>query len=216
MVYGLARLAGLAVRLAALRAELAELAAVRERLRLARDTHDLLGLGLSTVALKTDLVAQLIGRDDVRARHELGELLRICVTARTDVRLIAGESLRLSFDTELRLAMDILTASGVAVRLPDPPPRAPEHVDAVLATVMREAVTNILRHSTARLCSIVLAAEDGVLRLVIRNDGVAETSGVPGNGLANLSDRVESADGQFTARRTEAEFELLAEFPSLP
>jgi len=214
MVYGLSRFAGLAVRLAVLRAELAELAAVRERLRLARDTHDLLGLGLAIVALKTDLVAALIGRDEARARHELGELLRICVTARTDVQLIAGERLRLSFDTELRLARDILTSSGIAVDLPDPPPRAPEHVDAVLATVVREAVTNILRHSTARRCEIALAVEDGVLTLRIRNDGATNGTGSPGRGLANLGDRVESVDGRFTARRTGAEFELLAEFPA--
>jgi two-component system sensor histidine kinase DesK len=218
VVYGLSRLAGLAVRLAGLRAELAELAATRERLRLARDTHDLLGLGLSTVALKTDLVDALIGRDDDRARHELGELLRICVTARTDVRRIVGASLQLTFDTELRLARDILTSSGIAVRLPDPEARAPSHVDAVLATVVREAVTNILRHSRAGRCSIVLTTSDGV-RLTIRNDGVATSPGlsppdVPGKGLANLGARVSSAAGHFTTHRTGTEFEVSAEFPA--
>jgi len=71
MAYGLSRLAGLAVRLANRREDLAAVAAVRERLRLARDTHDLLGLGLSTVALKSDLIAALIGRDD--ARDDSGE-----------------------------------------------------------------------------------------------------------------------------------------------
>ena len=214
VVYGLSRLAGLAARLAALRAELAELAATRERLRLARDTHDLLGLGLSTVALKTDLVAALIDRDEDRARHELGELLRICVSARTDVRRIVGESLRLTFDTELRLARDILTSSGVAVRLPDPAVRAPAHVDAVLATVVREAVTNILRHSSAARCAITLTTADGV-HLTIRNDGVrpAPPDG-PGHGLANLCARVSSAAGHVTTRRTETEFELSATFPA--
>jgi two-component system sensor histidine kinase DesK len=214
VVYGLSRLAGLAVRLAALRAELAELAATRERLRLARDTHDLLGLGLSTAALKTDLVTALIGRDDDRARHELGELLRICVTARTDVRRIVGESLRLTFDTELRLARDILTSSGVAVRLPDSASHAPSHVDAVLATVVREAVTNILRHSRASRCSITLTTSDGV-HLTIRNDGVTPSPGDRGRGLANLDARVTSAAGRFTARRTGTEFELSAEFPQV-
>jgi two-component system sensor histidine kinase DesK len=217
VVYGLSRLAGLAVRLAALRAELAELAATRERLRLARDTHDLLGLGLSTAALKTDLVAALIGRDDDRARQELGDLLRVCVTARIDVRRIVGETLRLTFDTELRLARDILTSSGVAVRLPDAAARAPSHVDAVLATVVREAVTNILRHSSASRCSITLTTSD-VVRLTIRNDGVAPPGaarppGVQGRGLVNLGARVSSAAGHFTTRRTGTEFELSAEFP---
>jgi two-component system sensor histidine kinase DesK len=176
-------------------------------------------LGLSTVALKTDLVAALIDRDDDRARHELGELLRICVTARTDVRRIVEDGAPLTFDTELLLARDILTSSGVAVRLPDPTTRAPSQVDAVLATVVREAVTNILRHSRASQCSIALSTSDGV-RLTISNDGVAPRTDDPvlpggaGRGLANLGDRVTAAAGRFTTRRTETEFELSAEFPA--
>ncbi len=221
LVYGLSRLAGLAVRLAALRVELAELAAVRERLRLARDTHDLLGLGLSAVALKTDLVAALIGKDNARVRHELDELLWLCLKAGNDARLVAEESLRLSLATELGLAYDILTSSGIVVRLPDrPPPTATEvdkEVDAVLATVVREAVTNILRHSAARFCTIALADDGGMLRLRISNDGVAEDVGREarehGNGLTNLRARVEAVDGRFTAHRTVGEFELLAELP---
>jgi two-component system sensor histidine kinase DesK len=212
VVYGLSRLARLAVRLAALRAELAELTAVRERLRLARDTHDLLGLGLSTVALKTDLVAALIDHDNDRARHELSELLRICLIARTDVRHIVDESLRLTFDTELRLARDILTSSGVVVHLPDPATRPPSHVDAVLATVIREAVTNILRHTNASQCSITLTTSHSV-HLTIRNNGVTPSPEVPGQGLVNLGTRVSSAAGRFTTRHTDTEFELSAEFP---
>jgi two-component system, NarL family, sensor histidine kinase DesK len=216
LVYGLSRLSELAVRLAALRSELAELAAVRERLRLARDTHDLLGLGLSAVALKTDLIAALIGRDDRRAARELDELLRLCDTAAGDARMVAEERLRLSFTTELGLADDILTSSGIAVRLPDRAPVVPEELDEVLATVVREAVTNILRHSAAQVGTIALTDEDGVLCLRIRNDGVAEDvvpDGVGGHGLVNLRARVEAAGGRFTARRPGGEFELSATFP---
>lgn len=219
MVYGLSRLTGLAVRLAALREELAELAAVREQLRLARDTHDLLGLGLSAVALKTDLIAALIGRDDAKVRHELDELLWLCLKAGNDARLVAEESLQLTFASELGLAFDILTSSGMEVRLPDQPSPAQKEVDkevdVVLATVVREAVTNILRHSVARHCSIALAADGSVLRLSIRNDGVLEN--VPadslGHGLGNLRARVEDVAGRFTARRAGGEFELVAELP---
>lgn len=220
LVYGLSRLAELAVRLADLREELAEYAAVRERLRLARDTHDLLGLSLSAVALKTDLVAALIGRDDDRAAHELDELLRLCLAAGNDARLVAEESLRLSFVTELGLAFDILTSSGITVRLPDQAPpsqnEVDKQIDVVLATVVREAVTNIIRHSAAQLCTIVLADADGVLRLRIRNDGVADDlpdEADPGQGLTNLRARVEAVDGRFTAQRAVGEFELLVEFP---
>jgi two-component system sensor histidine kinase DesK len=219
MVYGLSRLAGLAVRLAALREELAELAAVREQLRLARDTHDLLGLGLSAVALKTDLVAALIGRDDARVRHELDELLWLCLKAGNDARLVAEESLQLTFASELGLAFDILTSSGIEVRLPDQPPpsqkEVDKEVDVVLATVVREAVTNILRHSAARHCAIDLTADGTVLRLNISNDGVIEAvpEEVLGHGLGNLRARVEDVAGRFSARRTGRDFEIEAELP---
>jgi two-component system sensor histidine kinase DesK len=220
LVYGLSRLAELAVRLADLREELAEYAAVRERLRLARDTHDLLGLSLSAVALKTDLAAALIGRDENRAVHELDELLRLCLAAGNDARLVAEESLRLSFVTELGLAFDILTSSGITVRLPDQAPpsqnEVDKEIDVVLATVVREAVTNIIRHSAAQLCTIALADANGMLRLRIHNDGVADDLPAetdPGQGLTNLRDRVEAVDGRFTAQRVVGEFELLVEFP---
>jgi two-component system sensor histidine kinase DesK len=213
LVYGLAWLTRLAVRSAALREEVAELAAVRERLRLARDTHDLLGLSLSAMALKTDLVTALIGRDDARARCELDELLWLCAKAAHDARLVATESLRLSFTSELGLAFDILTSSGIAVSLPDTTPPTPKDVDVVLATVVREAVTNILRHSAALHCTITLAVVDDVLRLRIGNDGLVEEEHGCGSGLANLRTRVEVADGRFTAGRAGREFEVVAELP---
>ncbi len=220
MVFGLSRLTGLAMRVAALREELAELAAVREQLRLARDAHDLLGLGLSAVTLKADLVGALIGRDHERVRHELDELLWLCLKAGNDARMVAEESLRLTFVSELGLAYDILTSSGITVRLPDRPPPTPEEidkeVDVALATVVREAVTNILRHSAARLCTISLTDDSGGLKLSVRNDGVLGDTpgdGAIGHGLANLRSRVEDVSGRFTARATTGEFELLAEFP---
>ena len=82
LVFGLTRLAQLAVQLENLRGELARKAVAGERLRLARDTHDLLGLGLSAIAMKADLIGKLIGRDDARAGEEIAELARICATAR--------------------------------------------------------------------------------------------------------------------------------------
>jgi two-component system sensor histidine kinase DesK len=218
LVYGLGRLTNLAVRLADLREELAELAAVRERLRLTRDTHDLLGLGLSAIALKTDLIAALTGRDHARVRHELDELLWLCLKSGNDARLVAAESLRLSFASELGLAFDILTSSGIAVRLPDQPAPSQREVDqdldVVMATVVREAVTNILRHSAALNCTITLAIIDDMLRLRIGNDGVVEEEpGCPGRGLSNLRARVEVVEGRFTTRRAEGEFEVVAELP---
>ena len=158
MVYGLSRLARLAVQLEALRGELARSAVLGERLRVSRDTHDLLGLGLSAIALKADLILRLIGRDDSRARGEIAEMARICATARTDMRLVTGEAAYLPLDAELTAAQQLLASVGIDVRADIATMPVPAAAGAVLVPLLREAVTNILRHSGARNASIEMAA----------------------------------------------------------
>ena len=143
LVYGLTRLAQLAVQLEALRGGLAQKAVLDERLRVARDTHDLLGLGLSAIALKADLINRLLGRDDARARTEIGELARICATARADVRLVIGEARDLPLEAELEAAREVLASAGVNVRISITATPAPDAAAAVLVPVLREGVTNI-------------------------------------------------------------------------
>jgi two-component system, NarL family, sensor histidine kinase DesK len=219
LVYGLTRLAQLAAQLADLRGELARKAVVGERLRMARDTHDLLGLGLSAIAMKADLIGKLIGRDDARAGEEIADLARICATARADVRLVAGEARDPALDAELAAARDVLASAGIEVRLhvgADPPPAAA----AVLVPVLREAVTNILKHSRASYCVLELSAEPGRLLLSISNDGTDNAGGGPlaaagraGDGLRNLAARLEAAGGRQTATREDGTFSLAVELP---
>jgi two-component system sensor histidine kinase DesK len=220
LVYGLTRLAQLAVQLEGLRGELARKAVAGERLRVARDTHDLLGLGLSAIAMKADLIGKLIGRDDPRAGEETAELARICATARADVRLVAGEARDLPLDAEFAAARDVLASAGIDVRMrvsADPPPETA----AVLVPVIREAVTNILKHTSARCCTLQLTADGtGQLQLLISNDGSdgsgsapLATAGRSGNGLRNLTARLEAAGGQLTAAREDGTFSLSVELP---
>ena len=224
LVYGLTRLAQLAVQLENLRGELARRAVAGERLRVARDTHDLLGLGLSAIAMKADLIGKLIGRDSARAGEEIAELARICATARADVRLVAGEARDLPIDAELAAARDVLASAGIDVRMrvsADPPPE----LATVLAPVVREAVTNILKHSSASYCVLEMTADARLLRLSISNDGSTSTGstgpgsgalaadGRTGNGLRNLAARVEAVGGRQTAIREEGTFSLAVELP---
>jgi two-component system, NarL family, sensor histidine kinase DesK len=174
MVYGLSWLAGLARELEGLRDQLAWMAAVRERLRVARDVHDLLGLGLSAVALKADLIGALIGRDEGRAAAEIEEMSRICATVRADLRLVTGDGKRLSLAAELAAAKQILSSAGIKVRASIPGGSLPAAADEVLAPVLREAVTNILRHAAATACVIEVSAYAGALRLHVGNDGAAQ------------------------------------------
>jgi len=236
MVYGLSRLAGLTRELEGLHDRLARMAAVRERLRVARDVHDLLGLGLSAVALKADLVGALIGRDDARAMAEIDEMCRICATVRADARLVTGDGRRLSLTAELASAKRILGSAGIDVRADIPGGPLPTAADEVLAPVLREAVTNILRHTTATACVIEVTACGGTLRLHVSNDGVTpNTPKIPkspgirrpavegpagadgrGLGLANLEARMRAAGGQLTIGQAGSRFSLTAELPLEP
>jgi two-component system sensor histidine kinase DesK len=220
VVYGLSRLTDLARRVEAARRELARMAVVQERLRVARDTHDLLGLGLSAIALKCDLAVRLIGRDDTRVRSELQQLVKIAVKARGDVLSVTGEAHhRLSLRTELTAARDTLASVGVEVRASVPAAPVPPAVDAVLATVLREATTNILRHATARQCTIRLATTEKLIRLRVTNDGVRspEASSTGGAGIGNLRARVRALGGQLTAGPDgDGRFEVAVEIPSTP
>jgi two-component system sensor histidine kinase DesK len=222
MVYGLSRLADLAARLAAVRGELVQAAALSERLRVTRDVHDLLGLGLSTIALKTDLIVRMLGRDDARARRETAELVRICARAQVDLRLVTDTDRQLSLAAELATAGEVLTAADIDVRVDVGHGPVPAGVDAVLATLLREAVTNVLRHSGARQCTVQTSTSDGFVQLRVSNDAVTGATGAPGaaeqerrggRGLANLTARAEACGGSFTAGRTGDRFEVVAEIP---
>ena len=215
LVYGLSWLAGLAVQLEGLRGELAAAAAEQERVRVARDTHDLLGLGLSAAALKTDLIGRLVGRDDAAARAEIAGLRRICAAATADIRLVTGGQ-HLSLDAELTQARELLVSAGIKVRGDLTAGPIPAQAEAVVAPVLREAVTNILRHSSARQCTIMTATGSGTFRLSVGNDGAygpPAGDGGSGHGLANLTTRVEAAGGRLTSRQAGEWFELDATIP---
>jgi two-component system sensor histidine kinase DesK len=234
LVYGLSRLGGLARQLEELRGELARTAVVQERLRAARDIHDLLGLGLSAIALKSDLITRLIGRDDPRTATEIGEMERICAAARADIRRVTGGSQRLSLAGELASARQILASAGIEVTTSTGTWPLPDRADAALAPVLRETVTNILRHSAATHCTIEATDDDGTLRLRVSNDGAAErpeasVSTGPaaarshpatpsarnggGSGLANLTARLQAAGGRLTTSHADGTFDLIAEIP---
>jgi two-component system, NarL family, sensor histidine kinase DesK len=220
LVYGLTRLAWLAVQLDDLRAELARKAVLGERLRVARDTHDLLGLGLSAIAMKADLIGRLIDRGDARAGTEIAELARICATARADMRLVTSEARDLPLDAELAAARDVLASAGIDVRADVSADLVPGAVTSVLVPVVREAVTNVLKHSSASCCVLEMTVGAGLLRLLISNDGSNDADNAPlaavgrtGSGLGNLAARVGAAGGRLSARRDGGQFSLVAEIP---
>jgi two-component system, NarL family, sensor histidine kinase DesK len=180
-------------------------AVIDERLRFARDLHDLLGHSLSVIALKAELARRLLERDTDRdkARAEVGDIEQIARRALDEVReAVSGYRAR-SLAMELERARAALEAAGAAVTVRVAPAALPRDVDDLLAWVVREAATNIVRHSRARRAEIALDTAGGVARLDIANDGVAAAASTggdaPGSGLAGLRERVTAAGGELAA-----------------
>ncbi|NUW41032.1 sensor histidine kinase [Nonomuraea rhodomycinica] len=215
LVYCLGRLSGLLTVLERTRHELAEAAVRRERLRIAGDLHDILGYSLSAVALKGEVAERLLGSDPARAEAEIAALGSLVERAVTELDSITGDRVQLRLSREIDAAREVLASAGItaAVRVETGP--LPAAVDTALATVLREAVTNVLRHSQARTCEITVSGTAGGVRLRLVNDGAAvrEEAEPPerrGSGLDSIAERT---GGQVTAgHRAGDRFEVLAEF----
>ena len=216
VVFGLARLSLLISYVHARRGELAQLAVVSERMRFARDLHDLLGYSLSAITLKAELTKRLVGSNPARARDELAEVLDIARQALADVRTVSSGYRNISLAKEASSVTSLLTAAGIDTQVDISTGPLEEKADTVLATVLREAVTNMLRHSTARHCSIEAGITEDTIRLLVSNDGVPRSAatGRPGGGIENLSTRMAGIGGSLTARiRDDGWFEVLAQTP---
>jgi two-component system sensor histidine kinase DesK len=212
LLFGLARLAQTAAELRNVQERIAGAARVQEQLRLARDAHDMLGLGLSTIALKTDLVAALVEPDPRRSRREAVQALHIARLVATDVHAVSGDRVGFTIATEVATARRSLAAADVRAEV-DVDPGLPD-LDA-LAAVLREAVTNILRHSRATRCDVRLARTAEAVVLTVTNDGVqAAVGGEPGRGLANMAERLHAVRGTLSTRVDGDEFRLTAVVPS--
>lgn len=207
VVYGLSRLTSLVDQLHKARADLARLAVSNEQLRFSRDLHDLLGYSLSAVSLKTELIRRLIPTNPQRACEEVDEVLVISRQALADVRRVASGYREMSLISELASAESVLASADVEVTVDagDDIERLGQMTSTVLATVLREGVTNLLRHSKAERCWISAKIEGGVVRLSVVNDGLVHGPHLPsphsGSGLGNLERRLEGIGGRLIRQR---------------
>jgi two-component system, NarL family, sensor histidine kinase DesK len=205
------------------REEIASLAAVtEERLRIARDLHDLLGHNLSVIALKSELARKLIAGAPERAAVEIGDVEAVARSALREVREAVAGYRQPSLSGEMAGAREVLAAAGIACKQAGDASlsaRLPAAADAALAWVLREGVTNVIRHGSARTCTIRLEHTRGEITLEITNDvkrgagsAVVGTS-VAGNGLRGAAERMKALGGCCESGPTGYGFRLRATIP---
>ncbi|MEV0311817.1 histidine kinase [Nonomuraea fuscirosea] len=190
MIYALVRFTRVTAELEQARAELADAAVLKERVRISRDLHDGLGRSLTAIALKGDLAGRLIDRDPGTARAEVGELVQVAREAAQDVRQVARGYRAMSLAGEVGRAVALLESSGVSVQAHLADVTLPTRSEEALAWAVREGVTNVLRHSRATTCTITTSLQEGTIRLELANDGAPPDSGTdpgpdPGAGTAS-------------------------------
>lgn len=183
------------------RHELAVAAVAAERARIGRDLHDILGHSLTAISVKASLAGRLLDRrpdDPEPIRAEIADLQRLAREALADVRATAGGYRELSLAGELALAGSVLAAAGIGAQLPTAVDDVNPLARKVFGYVVREAVTNVVRHSGASRAVITLTPDTVT---VIDNGGGMPAGDAEGSGLRGLADRVAAAGGDLRVGR---------------
>jgi two-component system sensor histidine kinase DesK len=182
------------------RTELARLAVADERVRFARDLHDLLGHSLSVIALKTQLARRRLPDDPATAAADLADIESVTREALREVREAVSGYRQPVLDVEIAGARTALDAAGIETTVERPDVELPADVEAALAWTVREAATNVIRHSGAKHSTIRVVPAVGQASVEVVDDGRGMNgSSDGGSGLVGLEERVRSAGGRLEA-----------------
>jgi len=180
--------------------QLEALAVERERGRVARDIHDILGHSLTVVTVKAELAGRLVDVDPQRAKAEIAEVESLARGALADVRATVAGVRSVNVSGELAAAKAALAAAGIAAELPSSTDAVPPHRRELAGWVVREGVTNVVRHSGATVCRVTLAGHE----VEVAYDGSGPTdSTTTSTGLAGLRERVEASGGRLVIGRSD-------------
>ena len=206
-----ARLLGVVDDLARSRAQLELTAADEERRRLSRDLHDALGQGLSAVALKGDLAVALLEKDPVAAQREIASLIGVTQRLRDELPDIVTAGAAASYSVEAARAEGLLREAGVWVQRRGELGQLAEPVDNALGWVVREAATNVLRHSDARRWTLRVGRGGSQVWLEATNDRPLAGAGPAGSGLLGMSERLRAVGGRVRTHTDGQRFTLRVE-----
>lgn len=193
-----------------------ELAVTQERLRFAADLHDIQGHHLQVIALKSELAERMLTINPEAAREHIHETRLIAKEALEETRSLVSGYREVNLSDELQNAREVLTAAGAdcTLELDSLPPES--EIQRSLAMSVREATTNILRHSNADQAAISLDKTIDGWTLTVRNNGLGpgqESGSAPGNGLTGLQERVAAIGGQLDTNSGSGSFELRVRVP---
>lgn len=180
-----------------------ELKLAQQRESVGRDVHDILGHSLTVVSMKVQLAKRLMATDPERAAQELDDVLVLTRDSLTDVRSTVGKLREPELSVQLVQARAALRSAGITPHLPSTVPTITPPWRATFAWILREAVTNVVRHSAASSCWVTLTSttltitDDGA-GLGCERDGANAASSVPGNGLRGMRERAERAGLKLT------------------
>jgi two-component system sensor histidine kinase DesK len=177
--------------------EIEQLAKTAERERIARDMHDVLGHSLSLIVLKSELAGRLLDSQPARAALEIAEIETAARQALAEVRKTITGYRSEGFASELTRAAQVLETAGVRLNKPAKAPYLTPRHEATLSLVLREAVTNIVRHAEASECSIEVSTARDRTQLVIADDGRGDIR-QEGNGLRGMRERVQELGGSLS------------------
>lgn len=169
----------------------AGLAVAAERERIGRDLHDILGHSLTAISIKAGLARRLLTVDPAAAGPQISEVEQLSRQVLTDLRSTVSGMREVRLATELASSRSVLAAAGIRPDLPIAVPLLPDPISELFGYVVREAVTNIVRHSEATRCMILLESE----RIRIIDDGIGRHNARLGSGLTGLTERLREADG---------------------
>ncbi|MBE7897626.1 sensor histidine kinase [Paenibacillus polymyxa] len=180
--------------------KISELIKLEERQRIARDLHDTLGQKLSLIGLKSDLAGKLLDQYPERAHAEINDVRLTARSALKEVREMVTQMRGMRLEDELLRIRQILKAAHIELTLEGDPKL--EHTslmnENVLSMCMKEAVTNVVKHSGATACSITIEPSRKELTLRIQDNGVGitgEYGALRGNGLQGMKERLEFVNG---------------------
>lgn len=188
---------------------ISELVKLEERQRIARDLHDTLGQKLSLIGLKSDLAGKLIKKNPTQAQIEMQEIRQTARIALKEVRELITQMRGMRIEEEISRVKQILNAAQIEFHLVgDTNVKNTSLVESVLSMCLKEAVTNVVKHSQATECTILLEPSLKELVVKVKDNGIGitgESAYLRGNGIRGMMERLDFVNGSLDLITKEGE-----------